>query len=312
MSATNQAVKQETALKQRMGPVEWMLLLVLAVLWGGSFFFIGVAVKALPPLTIVALRVGLAALTLAAICGIAGISLRFNRGIWLAFLIVGLLNNVVPFALIVWGQSYIAAGLAAILNATTPLFTIVVAHFFTTDERITRQRMLGLGVGFTGVVLMIGLDALADLGINTVAQLAILGASLSYACAGVYGRRFQRAGVPPLATATGQLVASSLVLLPLTLLVDRPWTLSVPGVDVWLALGALALVSTAVAYILYFRILATAGATNVLLVTMLVPVSAIILGAAFLGERLSVGQLAGMAVLATGLVIIDGRIFGAR
>jgi drug/metabolite transporter (DMT)-like permease len=291
-----------------MGPLEWALLLALSVLWGGSFFFTALAVRELPPLTIVALRVGLAALLLLAVNRLLGVALPRDRRVWAAFLGMGLLNNVVPFCLIVWGQTHLASGLAAILNATTPLATVVVAHLLTGDEKMTGNRLAGVIIGFLGVALMLGPSLLDGLGTNLVAQLACLAAALSYACAGVYGRRFQRMGVPPVTTATGQVTASTLLLLPVALVVDRPWTLTAPSLTTWCAVLGIAALSTALAYVLYFRILATAGATNLLLVTFLIPVSAILLGAGVLGERLEAFQLIGMALIAAGLAAIDGRL----
>ncbi len=293
-----------------MGAREWALLLTLSVLWGGSFFFIGVAVKAIPPFTLVVLRVGLAALALLLVVRALGLRLPREVSLWRAFFAMGLLNNLVPFSLIVWGQTQIASGLASILNATTPLFTVLVAHFLTQDEKLSGRRLTGVLTGFAGVAVIIGLDRLEGLGSNTLAQLAVLGATLSYAFAGVYGRRFRTLGVAPLVTATGQVSASTLMLLPLALLVDRPWSLALPPLPVWGAVLGLALVSTALAYILFFRILAAAGATNVMLVTLLIPASAILLGALFLGERLAAGDFAGMALIFLGLAVIDGRLLG--
>jgi drug/metabolite transporter (DMT)-like permease len=220
---------------------------------------------------------------------------------------MGLLNNAIPFSLIVWGQSHIASGLAAILNATTPLFTVLVAHLLTTDEKLTAGRILGVIIGLAGVAIMIGGDALDTLGVNVTAQIACLAAALSYALAGVFGRRFRAMGVTPLETAAGQVTASSLVLLPMMMIVDKPWSLPVPSASTIGALVGLAALSTSLAYILYFRILATAGATNLLLVTFLIPVSAIILGTCFLDEGIHARQLLGMTLIGCGLVAIDGR-----
>jgi drug/metabolite transporter (DMT)-like permease len=286
---------------------EWGLLLTLSVLWGGSFFFVGVAVKELPPLTIVALRVALAALALLALLPITGVKLPTSLQVWTAFLGVGLLNNIIPFTLIVWGQMHIASGVASILNATTPLFTVIVANFLTADERITGGRIAGVLVGLTGVAVMVGGAAIQALGVDVLAQVAVLSAAISYAFAGVFGRRFKAMGVAPLATATGQVTASSLILLPLMLIVDQPWDLPMPSIETIAALVGLALLSTAVAYILYFRILATAGATNLLLVTFLIPVTAILLGIFVLGETLQAKHLVGMALIGFGLAAIDGR-----
>jgi drug/metabolite transporter (DMT)-like permease len=223
---------------------------------------------------------------------------------------MGLLNNMVPFSLIVWGQRHIGSGPASILNATTPLFAIMVAHFLTSDEKITRGRFGGVLIGFTGVVLIIGPEALEGLGTNLFAQLAVLGAALSYAFAGVFGRRFRDLGCEPLVTATGQVTASTVVLIPLAAVTERPWTLSMPDLDVWCAIAGLALLSTALAYILYFRILSTAGAGNVLLVTFLIPISAVLLGSTVLGEKLRLEHLAGMLLIGLGLAAIDGRPLG--
>jgi drug/metabolite transporter (DMT)-like permease len=290
---------------------EWLMLIALSVVWGGSFFFVGVAVKEWPPLTIAGLRVALAALALHIVLKITGTALPRDRAVWRAFLGMGLLNNAIPFSLMVWGQGYIASGLAAILNAATPLFTVLVAHVFTRDERLTGLRFAGIVVGFAGVAVMIGTDALASLGVHVLAQLAVLAGTVSYAFAGVYGRRFKTMGVLPLVTATGQVTASSLVLLPLALVFDQPWRLGVPSVATVAAILGLALMSTAFAYILFFRILARSGATNVVLVTFLIPVSAIVLGATVLGERLELRHFAGMALIGGGLALIDGRLWRA-
>jgi drug/metabolite transporter (DMT)-like permease len=287
---------------------EWAMLLALSVLWGGSFFFTGIAVKELPPLTIAALRVGLAAAMLCVTLRLLGLVLPRERKVWAAFFGMGLLNNVIPFCLIVWGQTHIASGLAAILNATTPLATVIVAHVLTDDETMTGNRLAGVLIGLVGVTLMIGPDTLGGIGTDVLAQLAVLGAALSYAFAGVFGRRFRRLGIAPMATATGQVAASSVMLLPVALLVERPWTLPLPSAAVWAAILGIATFSTALGYVLYFRILASAGAINLLLVTFLIPVSAIILGAFVLGERLAPRHFLGMALIGAGLAAIDGRL----
>lgn len=299
--------KMKPAVKS-MSLFEWGLLLILSLLWGGSFFFVGVAVKALPPLTIVALRVTLAALTLLAVVYFMGVKMPTNRKVWLAFFGMCILNNIIPFSLIVWGQTHIASGVAAILNATTPIFTVIAAHFLTKDEKMSLTKMIGVVFGFTGVVFMIGPEAFGGLGESIYGQFAVLGAAASYALAGIYGRRFHQLGIKPLVTATGQVTASSLLLLPIAFFVDKPFTLPLPGLEVWWAITGLAAISTALAYILYFRILATAGATNVLLVTLLVPVSAIFLGVVFLGEHLEMKHLLGVGFIGAGLLSIDGRV----
>lgn len=291
-----------------MSRADWVGLVTLSALWGGSFFFVEIAVEALPPLTIVLTRVGLAALALACVITWRGAGWPRGWRIWGAFLVMGALNNAVPFTLFAFAQGQITSGLAAILNATTPLFGVLVAHVATTDERLTTARLLGVVTGFAGVVVMIG-GGLRAAGVTPVAaQAACLLAALSYALAGVWGRRFRRIGVAPLATAFGQLSMSSLILLPLVVMVDRPWGLPWPGLTVIAALVGLALISTALAYLIYFRLLASAGATNLLLVTLLIPVSATLLGVGILDETLAPRHILGMAFIAAGLLAIDGRI----
>lgn len=284
------------------------MLIALSILWGGSFFFIGVAVKELPPFTIVTLRVGLAAIALLIVCRIMGLRLPREGRIWRAFFAMGILNNIIPFCLIVWGQTHIASGVASILNATTPLFTVIVAHFLTVDEKLSPKKLAGVLIGFVGVATMIGPSALGGSGSNLWGQLAILGAATSYAFAGIFGRRFKAMGVAPLMTATGQISSSTLMLIPVALLIDQPWTLAMPSISTWGALLGIALLSTALAYLLFFRILSSAGATNLALVTFLIPVSAILLGSLVLGEQLEMKHFAGMAMIAAGLIAIDGRL----
>jgi drug/metabolite transporter (DMT)-like permease len=290
---------------------DWALLALLSIVWGGSFLFVGVAVRELPPLTIVAVRVLTAASALLLTLRLMGVDLPRTRQVWAAFLGMSILNNVIPFTLIVWGQSHIASGLASILNATTPLFTVIVAHYLTDDERLTGQRFAGVIVGFAGVAVMIGAAAFASLDASILAQLAVLGAALSYGFSGVFGRRFKTMGIPPLATAAGQVTVSSAILLPAALIMDRPWTLAMPSTGAIVSLVALGLVSTAFAYLIFFRLLARAGATNVGLVTFLIPVSAILLGVLVLGETLAMRHVAGMALIGAGLILIDGRLLSA-
>jgi drug/metabolite transporter (DMT)-like permease len=301
----------QAAVQRTMTASDWALLAVLSLIWGGSFLFVGVAVRELPPLTIVATRVLTAALALLLVLRVVGVSLPRTRQAWAAFLGMSILNNVIPFTLIVWGQTHIASGLASILNATTPLFTVIVAHYLTADEHLTGQKFAGVIVGFIGVAVMIGFAAMASWDATILAQLAILGAALSYGFSGVFGRRFKTMGIPPLATAAGQVTVSSVLLLPVALIVDRPWTLAMPSTEAILSLVALGLVSTAFAYLIFFRLLARAGATNVGLVTFLIPVSAILLGVLILGETLAVRHFAGMALIGAGLILIDGRAMAA-
>lgn len=297
------------AIRQTMSARDWAQLVLLSVLWGGSFFFAKVAVTEIPPMTLVLGRVAIAALLLALVLRLRGVALPKEARVWGAFLVMGLLNNALPFTLIFWGQTHIASGLASIINATTPLFTILVASRFTQDERLTTRRLAGVLIGFAGVAGLIG-PALGGSGISgsLAGELACLGAAISYGFAAVFGRRFARMGVAPMSVAFGQMTGSSLIMLPMAALVDGFWQLPMPGAVPLGALAALAVASTAFAYLLFFRLLASAGATNVALVTLLVPVSAILLGAIFLGERLSPAQFGGMAAIAAGLITIDGRL----
>ncbi|MFI5020030.1 MAG: DMT family transporter [Alphaproteobacteria bacterium] len=294
----------------RMGATEWLLLVTLSVLWGGSFFFAKVALAALPPMTLVLGRTGIAAATLVLVLHVAGYRFRGGMRAWCAYLVMGTLNNAVPFTLLAWSQTEIASGLASILNSMTPLCTALLAHLFTRDERLTLGKLTGILVGLAGAIVMIGPELLAGLGVHVLAELAALAATVSYALAGLYGRRFK--GDPPIVTAAGQLAASACLMLPAVLLVDRPWRLAAPGAAIWGALAGMALLSTALAYILYFRILARAGATNVLLVTFLIPVTALLLGVLVLGERLEPGEIAGMLLIFAGLALIDGRLLRLR
>ncbi|TAM78088.1 DMT family transporter [bacterium] len=288
-----------------MGRVEWILLFALAAIWGGSFFLYKVLVEHLPPLTVVLGRVSFAAIALLAIVYLSGLRMPTSPRAWGAFFVMGALNNVIPFTLIAWGETRIASGLAAILNATTPLFTILLAHVLTREERLTAKKIVGALFCLLGVIVLIGPSAVHRLSLGSIAQLAVLGAAASYGFAGIYGRRFK--DTSPLVTAAGQFSASALLTIPLALAADRPWRLAAPSWETWSAMLALALLCTAIAYVMYFRILAAAGATNVSLVTFLVPIGALLLGINFLGERLTASDIAGMLLIFAGLAAIDGR-----
>lgn len=281
---------------------DWALLLLLSLLWGGSFFFVALALRDLPPLSVVFGRVALAALILGGVLALRGQGLP--RRAWGAVLVMGALNSALPFTLFALAQGRIDGALAAIVNATTPLWTVVLAHLFTTDERITPQKALGLVCGLAGVSVMVGGAA----GGEALAILACLGAAFSYGLAAIWGRRFKRMGVPPLATAFGQVTAASLLLLLLWLAQDRPWQMEWPGLTPLAAVAAMAALSTALAYLIFFRLLASAGATNLSLVTFLIPVSAAALGGIFLGEALRPRHLAGFLLIALGLMAMQGRI----
>ena len=290
----------------------WGQLGLLSLLWGGSFFFSKFALAELPPLTIVLARVGIAAGALWLYLRLRGLALPRDAATWRAFLGMGLLNSLIPFSLIFWGQRSIDSGLAAILNATTPVFSILVAYVLTREESLAPHRLAGVALGITGVAILLGGQAGLGEGGAVWGILACLGAALSYGFANSFGRRFRRMGLDPAIGAFGQIAATAAMALPLVLLIDQPWRLAPPGPAVWGALLGLALLSTALAYILFFRLIGTVGATNTSLVTLLVPVSAVLLGVAFLGETLSLSQLGGMAVIGLGLLALDGRVFGRR
>jgi drug/metabolite transporter (DMT)-like permease len=293
----------------RMGLVQWSMLVLLSMLWGGSYFFVEIALEEWSPLLIVAVRIVVASIVIWGIVLAAGLPVPRFRAAWIAFFFMGLLNNVFPFLLIVWGQKEIESGLAAILTAAAPIFSVIVAGVWLKDEPITRPKLLGAVLGLIGVAVLIGPSALAGLDANLLAQLAVLGGALSYAFAGVYARRFTRMNIDPIVAAAGQLLMSSLIMILLATAFDAPSQLIESSARVWIAVGLMAVFSTALAYILYFRLLASAGATNAILVTLLIPVTAILLGALILDERLLWMHFLGMTVIGLGLSVIDGRLW---
>ncbi|MDZ4065881.1 MAG: DMT family transporter [Tabrizicola sp.] len=290
-----------------MKAIDWILLWTLSLLWGGSFLFNELALAGLPALTIVWGRVGLAAVLLVLVVRVSGQGMP-PRVVWPALAVMGVLNNLVPFTLFLLAQGQITGALASVLNATTPLFTVLVAHLATVDERLTPMKAAGVGLGFGGVLVMMAGE---DLGGEGLAMLACLGAALSYGLAGVWGRRFRAAGVTPLQTAAGVVTCSAVLLMPLWLVVDRPWALDWPGAVPVAAVVALAGLSTALAYLIFFRILGRAGATAISLVTFLIPFSAAGLGWLVLGERLELRHFAGLALILGGLAVME-RVRGAR
>lgn len=293
-----------TASDNRIDARDWSLLAALSVLWGGSFFFNGLVLRDLPPFTLVLLRVALAALILLPV--LYAHRLAFPKGWtgWRPFFLVALFNNVLPFSLIVTGQTYIPSGLASILNATTPLFTVLVMAA-AGEEKLIVRRVAGVVVGLIGVIVLrgggFGFESGQGLGI-----LLCLAAALSYGISALIARR-GLADSPPLATATFQLMASSLMMAVVAGIFERPWQLPVPGAVTWLAVLGLAALSTALAYIVFFQVLRRSGATNVMLVTLLVPVTAILLGSLVLGERISAREIVGALVIGSALLLIDGR-----
>jgi drug/metabolite transporter (DMT)-like permease len=289
---------------------DWSLLGLLSVLWGGSFFFNGVVLRELPPLTVVLLRVALAAMILLPVSWVYRIRFPAGRSGWTPFFAIALLNNILPFSLIVIGQTYIPSGLASILNATTPLFTVVVMAA-AGDEKLHPRRVAGVVTGLIGVIILHGQDLHGkNLGFQTgegIGILLCLAAAFSYGLAALYARR-RLSDSPPLATATFQLLASSLMMTMIAAVFERPWQLPMPGATTWLAMIGLAGLSTALAYIVFFQILRRSGSTNVMLVTLLIPVTAILLGYLVLGESISPREVAGALVIGSALLLIDGRL----
>lgn len=299
------------AIRQQMSLTEWLLVISLGIIWGGSFFFVEIAIETLHPIVVVWFRVGTAALFLWIVVLSRRYPLPTSWRVWRAFMLMGLFNNVIPFSLIVWGQVYITSGLASILNATTPLFTVIIAAFCLSDERLSKTKFIALIIGFLGVVVLFYSDNMMDI-INQqlLPQLAILVAAISYGVASVFGRRFSKMNLPTAVISAGQVTASTLWMFPVFFLfTDATPAVSDFNIPVVLSLLALGLFCTALAYLIYFRILSTAGATNIVLVTFIAPISAILAGILILNEELTPNQLLGMGIIAIALLIQDGRVF---
>ncbi len=287
----------------------WGLLLVLALLWGSSFFFYKVLVAVLPPITVVLGRLGIAAVAMNLWLWAQGQRMPLGARVWLRFLLLGFLNCSLPFVLIAWGETRITSGMASILSATTPIFMMAVAHWATEDEKLSLGKALGIALGLLGVIVLVGPTAFR--GASAVwGQLAVIGSSCMYGLGGVYSRRFK--DMKPLVAATGQITGATILLIPASLLIDRPWTLPMPDAQAWGSMFVIALVNTALAYVLYFRMVANVGVTYISLVTLLIPVIALWLGAVFLGESITLQALAGMAIIALGLAATDERLFQQR
>lgn len=297
------------AINQRMSASLWAMLILLSTVWGCSFLFIEVLLRELPPFTIVLARVGIASVLMYLLLRLSGGNMPRGARVWRALFVIAALNSAIPYALFTYGQMEIDSGLASILNATTPLWGVVMTHLFTADEKANPGKIVGVILGIVGVIMMVGSDALAGLGSSVLAQLACLGATLCYAIASVYARRFKPMGLTAWQVATGQLLCAAVLILPFSLLFDKPWAL--PGLSglTLLALGGFVLLSTVLAYFLFFRLLESAGAMNAILTTFLIPIPAVILGAVFLGEQLEPKHYLGMATIGLGLLAIDGRLY---
>lgn len=294
-----------------MGFSDWMLLVALSAVWSSSFFaYKFLDIEYIPPFTIVLGRVTVGAITLLSIVRLMGQRMPSSPRIWAAFFVMGALNNAIPFSLIVFGETQIDSGTAAILNALTPIFTVLIAHVTTSDERLTGGKVAGVVLGILGVIALIGPHELTHLNLASLAQIAVIAAAALYACAGIFGRRFKTMGVTPIVTAAGQLCASTLLMIAPVLFVDQPWSMShAPTTAGWAVWLGLAILGTGVAYVWYFRILESAGATNLMLVTFLIPIGALLLGSFILGERLTWPEAAGMFLIFAGVIAIDGRVW---
>lgn len=293
----------------KMSTADWGLILLLSLLWGGAFFLIELGLRGFPPNTLVFIRMALAVPPMLLALYYLKEKLPADSRSWGQLFALGAINAALPFILFFWGQTQIDSGLASILNATTPLWGVVTAHFLTRDEKVTPARIIGILLGMAGIIVMVGAEALRGISSSVLAQLACLAATLSYAFAAVYGRTLSQSTMSPMVVATGQVITAAILMLPVSMLVDQPWTLPMPGWDAWAGAVGLAIPSTAVAYFFYFRLIDRAGASNAMLVAFIMPVVAIMLGVFALGEKVEMKVLAGAILIAMGLIAIDGRLW---
>lgn len=288
----------------------WAALILLAMIWGASFLSIRIALDEIGPLTSVAHRTFWAMLVLWLVVAVMRLPIPRDPAVWMAFLIMGLLNNVIPFGLMAWGQLHIETGLTSILNASTAVFGVITAAIFFADERLSLRKAIGVTFGFIGVATVIGLENLRNFDLQSLAQLAVLGGTISYALASVWGRK-TLSGLSPQVAAAGMLTGSTLVTLPLALLAEGPIKFDLAPVTL-IAIAYYAVIATAGAYLLYYYVLARAGSGNLMLVTLLITPFAILLGALVLDEALSSNVYGGFALLALGLAVLDGRLLRRR
>lgn len=310
MTVNNVTTARQQAPANQMTAALWGQLLLLGLIWGGSFFFGAVAVKEIPPLVLVLLRVGIAAIALQLYLAALGPSFRLALPYPWPFFGLAILNNIIPFSLMFAGQTAIGSGLASVLNATTPVWTLILAGYVFRIETPTWNKLLGVLLGVAGVAVMIVPGLSAGLGGPVWAKLALIGTALSYAFASIFAKRFS--ALPPVVVATGQLTASTILMIPVIAIWGGASSMLAASGMTWAAVLALALLSTAFAYILYFNLIANAGASNASLVTLVVPVSAILLGVLFLNEHLELFEVGGMVLIALALVAIDGRLLRRR
>lgn len=283
----------------------YIYIFLLSILWGASFFFIKLSLREIPPLTIVFIRVGFSAIILTVLVYASGKKMPSSKSTWGAFFLMGALNNLIPFSLIIWGQQFVDTSVASILNASAPLFSVVLAHFLTSEEKMTPARVAGVILGLAGVSILIGFDTGISSGVKSLGQVAMLCAAMCYALSAIYGRRFKK--MEPLVVATGVLTGAAVMMIPFVFIFEDPFSLSIGG-ETLAALSGLTLLSTTLAYVFYFKTLALTGPTNLLLVTFLIPVNAIFLGVAFLGETLGQNVIIGMLLIFAALIVTDGRL----
>lgn len=292
-----------------MSAADWGIIMLLSVLWGGAFFMIELGLRGFPPNTLVFLRMAMAVPPMLLILKVMGDRLPVDLISWRQLFILGAINAAFPFILFFWGQTRIDSGLASILNATTPLWGVVTAHFLTRDEKANAGRIIGVLLGLAGIIVMVGADALSGISGSVLAQLACLAATFLYALAAVYGRTLSQSTMTPLVVATGQVITAAIIMFPVMLVMDYPVSFTAAGWDAWAGAVGLAIPSTAVAYFFYFRLIDTAGASNAMLVAFIMPLVAVILGVVALGETFETKELAGAVLIALGLLAIDGRLF---
>ena len=289
----------------KMDLTEWAMVLATGIFFGSSFVFINVAVESLPPLSVAAGRALVAGVAIWAFLRLAGERLPRPGRDWGPLLVIGVLTGAIPFAAIAVGQRFIDSGLAGILFGAIPVFAIFLSHFLVAGERLSADKLLGGFIGLAGVVIVIGPGALGGIGDQVVGQAVTLIAALSYTLGVIYGRL--RPQVTPRLQAAGQNLGGALFLVPLSLAFDAPWTFSLSTDTLW-ALLAMGVLSTAIPALLLFRLVSNVGATNASLATFFIPVAAVVIGWAALGERLHWTALAGLAVILAGAAIVNGRL----
>jgi drug/metabolite transporter (DMT)-like permease len=279
-----------------------VLLLLLGTIWGTSFLFIKIIVSEVPPMTLVAGRLGVAALLMWVIVRLRRTQIRRDRTLWRTFAVVGLLNGALPYYLISWGEQYIPSGWAALLQATTPIFTILLAHFITEDDRITPQKLAGVVLGFGGVGILMWPELQSGLGAPVLGMLAIVGSSLSYAFASIYARS-RLSDQSPMIAAAGQFTMGFGYILPLALVIEAPWTIT-PSTRAILSWVTLSLLGTVIAYTIYYELLNRTNATFTTMVTYIVPINGLLLGAIVLDETLSPALLLSLGLVLGGVLLV--------